>query len=296
MLKIKISVLVFLLFKCSALVAEPFEFPPPLPQVGALGGITTCLEGNLSGSVGNPASLADWKSYGIALAYSKLYNQSFLGYTTIASGIKLPRYGTLGMAYRDVVVKYQEVVLTNEQTFTFSHGFIIMQDIHSSLDLGYALNIYTLQYAESVEGRNLGSSYTFGFNIGAQARIYDRTYVGLFMENVNSPKIGDEFKESLPQRLKLGLGYEPYDKILTLFEVEKEHNHDIQMRFGIEVKPYEELSLRVGGQNRPEKFSVGFGVNIMGTVFDYSLQTHPVLPLTHHFMLAFSLSGGNSEE
>ncbi|MBN1756175.1 hypothetical protein JW877_08195, partial [bacterium] len=255
----------------------PFEFPPPLPQIGALGGVSTPLEGNLAGSVSNPAGLADLNGYGVALSYCKLYNQSFLGYTSIASGLSISKYGVMGLAYRNIAVKYEGAILTNEQTFTLSHGFTIMNDIHTSLDIGYSLNIYSLKYGQSGEGVDLGSCYTFGFNLGLQANIYGRTHVGVFIENVNSPNIGVEFREPLPQRLKFGLGYEPYDFILTLFEIEKEFDKDIQLHFGIEARPYKVFAVRIGTQNEPSRFSAGLGLNVGGTTFDYSMQTHPVL-------------------
>ena len=68
-------------------------------------------------------------------------------------------------------------------------------------------------------------------------------------------------------------------------------NKDSEIRFGIEYKLMESLTIRTGLQSNPNRFSGGFefGNIKLATLynfnFSYSFLTHHVLPTTHQFSI-----------
>jgi len=177
--------------------------------------------------------------------------------------------------------------MSGEYTFALSHGFMLMQDIHSFLGIGYNLKYYHWSLGESVGGLDLGSGATFGLDLGIQGSIYNRTYLGLYFLNINSPKIGSISRHELPQRIVAGAAYLPVDNVATTIALNKTIGKDTQVEAGFEFKVIPMLALRVGVSTAPNRFSGGLGFNYNNIHFDYALRTHPVLSETHQFGLSY---------
>jgi hypothetical protein len=177
--------------------------------------------------------------------------------------------------------------MSAEYTFILSHGFMLMQDIHSSLGFGYNLKYYHWTLGESVGGLDLGSGSTFGLDVGMQGSLYGRTYLGLYFLNINTPKIGAVHRHELPQRIVAGAAYIPVDNVATTVAVNKTIGKETQVEAGFEFKVIPMLVLRAGVSTAPNRFSGGVGFNYSNIRFDYALRTHPVLSETHQFGLSY---------
>ncbi|HID37933.1 MAG TPA: hypothetical protein EYP36_00255 [Calditrichaeota bacterium] len=171
-----------------------------------------------------------------------------------------------------------------------SHAFYLLNDIHSSLSFGYNLKYYHWNLANSVEGLELGSAGTFGLDLGMQASLYQRTWVGVYVYNVNAPTLGAAMKHDLPQRIVAGAAYRPVSGLTTSIAFDKTIGYDMQMQGGFEFQPVKWLALRLGGSTDPNRFSAGLGLNYFGFRFDYSFHSHPVLPETHKFGISYQLN------
>lgn len=240
----------------------------------------------------NPAGLSGVQQYEAGMAYQRPFNLSFFYNGFIGAAMPLPgQFGAAALNIEGFGVDYNGATLSSENTFTLSHGFYLLDDIHSSLSLGYNLKYYYWDLGESVEGQTLGSSGVFGMDVGLQASIYTRTMVGVYAYNINSPTMGAEAAHDLPRRIVIGAAYQPYSGLTSSIAMNKTLGFDTQVEGGFEVDMVEFLTLRLGASTNPSRFSFGLGLNYIGVHFDYGFRNHPVLAETHTFGLRYRFGG-----
>ncbi len=207
------------------------------------------------------------------------------------AGVAIPinrKYGNLGLGLSHYKVDFQDVTLQQETQLTLAHGFNLYNDIHSRVDFGYALNLYSVEFAESVSGLDPGNANTVGFDLGMAITVHKRTHIGFQVKNL---MIGLD-QEELRQRLVAGVSYEPYEGVTTSFEFNNELGEDIQYRGGVEMTIVEGFALRTGVVTGPNKLTGGFGYTFQDIGVNYGFSTGGgVLDSTHHFGLSFAWGG-----
>jgi len=250
-----------------------------------LGGSYAGLSDRADGVFYNPAGLVNVTDYDFTASLFELFNLSFLRVNAFAVAVPTERWGTFGIGYADLRVEYENTTLSIERTVTASHGIMLMEDLSSSLALGYSVNVYNVDYPTvSVTGLDLGSETTFGLDVGFLAKLQERTTAGVFYKNLNNPEIGVAATD-LPQRISGGLAYRPYDGVITAAEVEKELGEAIQFHGGVEFEVAEPLRLRFGAQTKPNLFDAGVALAYRNLVVDVAYTHHPVLDATLHYGL-----------
>jgi hypothetical protein len=259
----------------------------PSARVMAMGGTFVALADDGFAIYYNPAGLYQVTDYQFHSSYQRPFGLSFLTHSWVDLAVPMGDYGTLGFSFQKLGVEYKGVDMEGEKTFQFGQGFKLMGDIHSWLSLGYALNLYSLEFGRSVEGEALGSAHTFGLNIGVLAGLWERTRLGFMAGNINNPQMGESFKYDLPQTIILGICYSPYEGFITNWDVEKELNNQTQLHFGAEGRLNNSLSLRVGLQNNPNFYTLGMGIYYQGISFDYAFSYNSEPGSTHQFTLGY---------
>jgi hypothetical protein len=237
----------------------------------------------------NPAGLAGIQDYQTGFAYQKPYNYSF--FTSVFGSTIIPistKYGAAGVSFESFGVKYKGNTLNQEYVATLSHGFYLLNDIHTSLSVGYNLKYYHMDLGESIGGIELGSGGTFGLDVGVQASIYKRTYLGLYVYNINTPKLGVDTAQDLPRRVVIGAAYRPYSGLTTAISMNKSIGYETEIEGGFEFAIIKMLDLRLGASSNPNRFTAGLGIKLEGFQFDYGFRTHPVLAETHSFGLMYT--------
>lgn len=258
------------------------------PRARALGGAFVALSDDETAVFTNPAALSGQAGIAIYSSYVDLFGYDF--HQLASAAFAAPTgFGTIGIGGRTYGVEYQGEDLASEYGVVLAHGFTVMEDAHSSLALGYGLNLYGLTLGESVGGDDLGSASTFGLDVGVLGTLRGRTRFGFFAKNINNPKMGDPDAKDLPQWFTAGVCYSPYGGVRTCLELQKQDNEEIRGCAGMEFEIVEHFALRGGFQNQPNRLSVGFGTRWKHVRFDYSYTSHPVLPGTHHYGLRLAL-------
>lgn len=276
----------------SQLSAGVFDDRYPSARATAMSNAYVAVANDVWAGYSNPAGLAALKQYEFGFAIQRPYNMKFFRNGFLGVSIPLPQqYGTLGLLAETFYVDYNGNQLSVENTIGLSHGFYLLNDIHSSLSVGYNLKYYYWDLGESVGGLELGSAGTFGVDVGLQASIYRRTQVGVYVYNINGPTIGSEVAHDLPQRIVIGAAYKPYTGLTTSLAIEKLIGYDTQVQGGFEFFLVDWLALRAGTSTNPSRFSAGFGLLYGGFQLDYSFQTHDVLAETHKFGFIYRLGG-----
>ena len=279
--------LIFVSLMAFTAYAGLFDDRFPDPKVTAMGGAGTAVNNDVWASYYNPANLGSIDRVQIGTSYLRLFNLSFFKNFFGAAAYPLPKkYGTASFSVQYFGVEYEGENLNGEYTFALSHGFYLLKDIHSSLAAGYSLKAYYWDLGESLQFGDLGSATTLGIDVGLQASIYSRTFLGVYFLNINSPQVGEITKHDLPQRIVVGLAYQPYDGVTTSLDFNRLMGaEDMQLLGGAEFNVFRYLFLRFGGTTNPNRFSAGLGIQYAQFKIDYALMTHNELGETHQFGL-----------
>lgn len=267
-----------------------FDDRYPSPKATAMGGSGTAINGDVWAAYYNPANLGEIDNIQIGTSYLRLFNLSFFKNFFGGAVYPLPRkYGSISASVQYFGVDYEEKNLSGEYTFALSHGFYLLKDIHSSLAAGYSIKAYHWDLGESLQFGDLGSATTLGIDVGLQASVYSRTYLGVYFLNINAPQVGEITKHDLPQRTVVGISYQPYDGVTTSLDFNRLIGaEDMQLLGGAEFNVFRYLFLRFGGTTNPNRFSAGLGIQYAQFNIDYALMTHNELGETHQFGLIVS--------
>ncbi len=123
----------------------------------------------------NPAQLARLGTDGeVGVSYVQPYGLDFHRLYYLGAAMRLPgQTGSLGFGFRQYGVEYEGVDLQTESTFTVAYGLPLYEDIHSRIDLGVGLNLYRLEFGETVTGIDPGNDLTTGLDVGLSATLHE---------------------------------------------------------------------------------------------------------------------------
>lgn len=262
------------------------------PRLRGMGESSVAVPDAATAAFHNPGQLGEITTGAVGVSYVRPFRLDFTDFVYLGAGIPLSeKWGNLGVAMSHFNVGYQDTSLLKETQLTVAHGFGLYSDFHSRIDFGYALNFYSVDLGTSVDGWDPGQDTVFGFDLGFMMTLHKRTRVGFQVKNLNNPKIGVD-QEELRQRLVGGISYEPYDGVITTFEIDNELDQDAQYKGGVEMTIVEGFRLRAGVLSNPNKLTAGFGYAIAGFGFDYGFSTGGgTLNSTHQFGLNYAWGG-----
>ncbi|MFO7842068.1 MAG: conjugal transfer protein TraF [Fidelibacterota bacterium] len=260
----------------------------------AAGGAQVAVNQSLWSHNYNPAGLAHNENIGAGFAFTNPGTYGFASLSMFSAALPLSeKWGTLSLHGDMLSVKNGDAVLSSENALGVSHGVHLLKDLRSSLSLGYSLNFLFVNYGQSAglsgdgsDGIDLGSVSGLGMDVGLQASLRNRAWMGIAVKNINAPKFGSSESEAEALRkFVVGLGYSPYYGLTSSFEIEKVFGQDAQYRAGLEYAIMEWFSLRTGFSTYPSQLTFGFGVEKSFISVDYAFVSHPVLNGTHVFTL-----------
>ncbi len=262
----------------------------------AAGAAQAALNRSIWSHTYNPAGLASLDMLGAGFSYNNPGSYGIASLSMFSTALPLgEKWGTVSLHGDMLRTKNGDAILSSENALGLSQGFHLLKDLRSSLSLGYSLNLLFANYGTSAglsgdgsDGIDLGSVFGLGVDLGLQASLRERTWMGLFIKNINAPKFGSSESEATALRkIVAGLGYSPYYGLKSSFEVEKVFGRDVQYRAGLEYAIFEWFTLRAGVSTYPSQLSLGFGVQKSFIKVDYAFVSHPVLTGTHFFTLEF---------
>ena len=266
------------------------------PAMGGLMGANLALSHDGSSLLLNPAAMSTVESGFVLASTQQIFNQKFLPYNVLTTGFDLPQgMGKIGFSFESMTVSYRDETLVGETAVGLSHAFNLQSDRISALNMGYTLKYLAVDYGRSagvsgtgVDGMDLGSASTFGLDLGFQATLSRRHWLGVVVHNLNRPQIGSGASSSmLPRDVQAGFSYAPTQQVITSFALVSGPGFATEFHAGLEYELNPNLILRAGIQSQPNRFGTGFSFKAKGVSLDYALITHPILPVTHQFSLAY---------
>lgn len=265
------------------------------PRARAMGDAGVAVADATYATYLNPANLTTSTSeVSVGASYVQPYALDFHRLYYLGSALQMPNgAGTLGVGFQQYGVEYENVDLLTESTFSLAYGLTLVEDLHSTVSVGASLNMYRLEFGETVGGLKPGDDSAAGVDLGLMVTLHDRTRMGVLIHNLNAPKIGID-EEELPRRLHGGVAYAPYDGVVTTFEIENAHGEKVQWRGGLEFEVADGFMLRSGIMTQPNKLTAGFGYAIDRVQLDYGFSTGGgVLDSSHQFGVRWDWGGEN---
>jgi hypothetical protein len=274
------------------------------PRARAMGEATSATIDDAWAFYYNPAMLT---RIGVPKAGFTTVEPNGAGFNRLSSAaIATPlhgRAGSIAVGWRRYGVEFGGVDLSTENTLSVAQGFKLFGDQSTSASFGWALNLYHAEFAPSVgaagdgsNGIDPGSAWTVGLDLGGLVTVYDRTRVGFFTRNLNSPTIGDD-EEELQQMVGAGIAYEPLPGITSALDVRTILGDDFRFCGGLEFAVFPQLDLRAGIETQPNKLSGGFGIHLPVLTLDYGFSTGGgVLDTSHHFGLELRWDRGSNSQ
>jgi hypothetical protein len=220
----------------------------------------------------NPALLVNTTSLYAALNYSSLFNMNELRYANGILGTSFKSIG-IGLSVEDFGSSlYKE----DKLSLAFSKLFY-----NNALAIGFSLHAYFI----SVE--NYGSSNTIGLTLGVRYRLLESLHLAGVVENVNQPAL-NSYREEIPQRIQLGVQYQPVDQLVTHLKVQKDSWFSPEVSFAAEYRVFDSLEFFSGYSTLATTPSFGVLLNIFRVEVSYAMQYNFDLGSTHFIGIAFN--------
>ncbi|MFO7609245.1 MAG: hypothetical protein R6X35_08620 [Candidatus Krumholzibacteriia bacterium] len=275
-----------------------FETTQVSPRARAMGETGVAAPGAAWAPFLNPAALGAATGGEAAASYQRPFRLDFTDFVAVGAGLPFDtRFGRFGLGVSSFSVSWAgadsvgEVDLLKETRLTFAHGVHLYEDYHSSVAIGWAANVYRVEAGESVSGLDPGQDTAVGLDLGLLVTLHRRTRLAVQVVNINDPRIGLD-DEELERRLVAGVAYEPYDAVVTAFEIENRLGVDTVYKGGVEAFVVPGFALRAGVATNPNRMTAGFGYGLRGIGLDYGFSTGGgTLDSTHQFGLVVAWGG-----
>ena len=134
-----------------------------------------------------------------------------------------------------------------------------------------------------------GSAYTAGLNAGVITKLSENISWGAGVRNILGAKIGKS-ENRISRLYSTGFRFNSSGNSIILLDAGKEVNFPVSVKFGAEITPVRNLSLRAGISTEPVSFSAGTGFSYDMFTFDYSLTVTEPLGMTNRINLSVDFS------
>jgi len=239
---------------------------------GAMGGSGVILN-DVWSAYHNQAGLAGLKGLSAGLYYSSVFNEPDLRETAFSFAFPTEKYGSAGVNY-----SYSGNSFSNFSRFGFAYSKQLGKRVSAGIQIDYFL----------FSQMNYGNTGVALGEVGLIAQPVDHLFVGAHVFNPWRATY-NYIDESLETIFKLGAGYYFSDRVVFMVEAEKEIDHDLLVRAGMEYQLFKGLYLRAGAAFNPVKYSFGLGYNFKGIGIDLSYISHETLGYYMQFGLSFTI-------
>ena len=187
--------------------------------------------------------------------------------------------------------------LSKENSIIISNAKYILNDMNSTMSLGWSINRMSWETGTSAgisgdgsDGEVSQKMDTYGINLGIQATLRNIYRMGIYLRNINSPIIGEGLaQQELSRRLDVGIAYVPISDVLTSLTFSQQLGmKEIGISGGFKYKINNFFDIQLGAQSNPNRFGFGFESTLNSLIFSYSFLSHPVLPSTNQFGIRYS--------
>ncbi len=144
-----------------------------------------------------------------------------------------------------------------------------------------------MQYAD-VNIQNYGRAGAWMMDFGGLVEISRRTSIGFTAKNIAGARIG-RCREALPRSLQVGAAAMAMPQLRFCVDLFKEVRFPATVRCGAEWQPLSFFALRAGLGTFPFRTAAGLMIQFKSCRFEYGVDNHEVLGLSHQCSISFIL-------
>ena len=234
----------------------------------------------LGGDVWGHANAAAWAGLdarAAGLQASQAYGLSELRLAALAVATPTP-VGTVALAARTYGFEQHR-----ETRVELGLGRRLPLSRSRSLDAGLALGVESTSTADRGDV-TFGSTNTFVLSAGVQGEVLSGFRVGLSGRNLLGVARSADADLSSPlstvPTVGVGVAYAPSAAATVVLDATQDLDAGLGVGGGVEIRPVEMLTLRVGAGTTPVRYSAGVGVRAAGLVADLAFEKHQDLGVT----------------
>ncbi len=164
-----------------------------------------------------------------------------------------------------------------ESTFSLGMGI----HLSDKINLGFNGRLLHLQI------QKYGQASSFLLDFGSTLHLTQNIKILFCATNIFQSTLGKS-KEHLPQTTTLSLNYKAMKTVIILVEWFKDVHYPLEIRGGLDLFLFRSLKLRGGFTQNPETFTAGFGWTWNRVIFNYAMQHHAILGMTHGFSISIT--------
>jgi hypothetical protein len=266
--------IVYLFLLCSLPAYAAFEFSLADANLSGLSGSTAASDQIYSAYLLNPAVTSALDHHHLGIQYFKPYGMSELYSGSLVSNI-ITSYFNSGVA---VSTLGNEIYSENQLIINLSRGLL-----NQKFMIGLNLRWFSIQV------KNYNPLNALGIDAGFQYRINSRLLMGFSLLNLNQPSFYQK-KEELPSLINWGMQIRLTDQFTSFVSIQKDSWFSPSVRLGFSFWVNSFINLQSGFNSYPAIPAVGFHVQRNWAAFDYSLQYHFDLGITHFWGISLSKS------
>lgn len=242
-------------------------------KANAMGNATSCVADEWS-LFGNTGGLSKVEKPVGSFSYHAI--PSFKSFNRISAVFAIPlKFGVAGAG----IFRLGDD-LYNEHVASLAFG-----NTFGLASLGLKIN-YIQYHAEG-----FGSKGVVSLGFGGIARLTPHLHVGTYITNLNQPVISSIDGERLPTRITAGLSILPGEKITVASEIEKDLEHSVLWKTGLEYRVNKKFSARTGFNANPDAAFGGFGFKASKFILDYAFQYQEFTGASHQATVTYLFKG-----
>ncbi len=248
------------------------EYRPAGARSAALGNASVAIS-DVWSAFNNQAALASLGSPVAGIYYENRFLIKELGYNAIAFAYPM-KSGTIAVSY-----SYFGFSAYNES----KTGVAFAKALNRFISIGVQLDYFSLRVDEPY-----GNSNFVTFEAGLTAKITPQLTLGAHAFNPINASLSKTSDERAPSVLRIGVAYKTSDFFTISAEAEKNINHKVVLKTGIEYKVIDAVQLRIGISTNPSLFSFGTGIHYKNLLIDISAAYHQVLGFSPQTSIAYA--------
>jgi len=239
------------------------------PQIGArsngLANTSLCLN-DVWSIYNNPGAFGSLQKTELGFSYENRFLLKQLSSQSLAFGYHTKNSGNFGIHFQQYGFN-----LYREMNGGFTYGMLLLDNFSA----GISMNYHGIFLAE-----NYGSKNTVSAALGILYSLNDNFKIGMRVQNISRTRLADFNDERLPTNFSLGFLYQISKKTFVTLEAEKDLIHPINFKGGLEIKPHEILTLRVGVNSYPFQSAFGLSLKLKNFSFDFAAKWHTTLGMS----------------
>lgn len=257
-------------FLCLSTSAQNVNFPGGARSTGV--GNASLTFQDVWSVFNNQAGLAGVETISAGAFYESRFTLKELSVRGAAVAVPVGG-GTFGASYNSYGYS-----LYNQSKYGLAYARQLGDDFYAGVQIDY-LNLRL--------GEGYGSRGGFTVEMGFQYQLKDDLMLAAHLYNPNRSDYADYNNERTPSVLKAGFQYRFSEKILTVAELVKDLDKNVQFRAGLEYALVESFYVRAGVGTAPASTSLGFGYEFSGFKLDVASAYHANLGFTPQISLTY---------